>query len=140
MNKSGSSPLLNVVAYWKSDNTETYAKKLSQILPNNANNRGRVGGLRIPRYCRKVILSVLLNTSFISVRLKARLIMSTELFMEQLGLEQCFWAFENSSSEYSQGAGFSRNGSTSIKIFRRINVFFISNDMKSFMKSEHSVI
>ena len=41
-------------AYWQSSNTEACAKKLSQILPNNIDNVGRVIGLRIyVRYCLK---------------------------------------------------------------------------------------
>ena len=39
-NKSGPSPLLNVVVYWQSSNTEACAKKLSQILANNIDKRG----------------------------------------------------------------------------------------------------
>ena len=51
-NKSGPSPLLNVAAYWKTSNTEACAKKLSQILVGNIDNRGRVVGVRIcVRYC-----------------------------------------------------------------------------------------
>ena len=30
--------LLNLAAYWKSSNTEAYAKKLSQILANSIDN------------------------------------------------------------------------------------------------------
>ena len=39
-NKSGPFPLLNVAAYWESSNSEACAKKLSQILANNIENRG----------------------------------------------------------------------------------------------------
>ena len=48
------SPLLNVAAYWKSNNFEPCAKKLSQILANNIDN-GEMGiGLKIyVRYCLK---------------------------------------------------------------------------------------
>ena len=54
-NKSGSRPLLNVVVYWKSSNTEACAKKLSQILANNIDNGVRGIGLRIyVRYCSLV--------------------------------------------------------------------------------------
>ena len=49
-NKSGSFLLVNIAAYWKSSNTEAYAKKLSQILANNIDNRRRRIGLR--RYVR----------------------------------------------------------------------------------------
>ena len=42
-NKLGPSPLLIVAAYWRSRNTESCAKKLSQILANNTDNGG--GGL-----------------------------------------------------------------------------------------------
>ena len=41
-NKSGPSPLLNVVVYWQKSKTEACAKKLSQILANNIEN-GRRG-------------------------------------------------------------------------------------------------
>ena len=41
--KSDPFPFLNVAAYWRSSNTEAYAKKLSQILANNIDNGG--GGL-----------------------------------------------------------------------------------------------
>ena len=55
-NKSGSFPLLNVAGYWQSSNTETCVKKLSQILANNIDNRGREIGLRIyVRYCSLAI-------------------------------------------------------------------------------------
>ena len=51
-NKSGPFPLLNVAVYWQSSDTETCAKKLSQILANNIDNGGRGIGLRIyVRYC-----------------------------------------------------------------------------------------
>ena len=51
-NKSGPSPLLNVAVYWKSSNTKACANRLSQILTNNIDNRGRGIGLRIyVRYC-----------------------------------------------------------------------------------------
>ena len=51
-NKSSPSPLLNVVACWKSSNTEACVKKLSQILANNIDNGRRWFGLRINvRYC-----------------------------------------------------------------------------------------
>ena len=46
-NKSGSFPLLNVAAYWKSSNTEARAKTLCQILANNIDNGGKEIGLRI---------------------------------------------------------------------------------------------
>ena len=47
------SPLLKVAVYWQSCDTETCAKKPSQILSNNINNGGRGVGLRIyVRYCR----------------------------------------------------------------------------------------
>ena len=39
--KSGPFPLLNVAGYWKSSNTEVCAKKLSQMLANNIDHRGR---------------------------------------------------------------------------------------------------
>ena len=52
-NKSGSFPLLNVAAYWKSSNTEARAKTLCQILANNIDNGGKEIGLRIyVRYYR----------------------------------------------------------------------------------------
>ena len=55
-NKSGSFPLLNVAAYWKSSNSEACAKKLSPILANDIDNGGRGIGLRIyVRYCRSRI-------------------------------------------------------------------------------------
>ena len=38
--KSGPFPLLNVAAYFQCSNTETCAKKLSQILTNNIDNGG----------------------------------------------------------------------------------------------------
>ena len=51
-NKSATSPLLNVAAYWQSGDTEACAKKLSQILVNNTDNGGRGIGHRIyMRYC-----------------------------------------------------------------------------------------
>ena len=51
--KSDPFPFLNVAAYWRSSNTEAYAKKLSQILANNIDNGGRGISLRIyVRYCR----------------------------------------------------------------------------------------
>ena len=46
-NKSCPFPLLNVAAYWQSSNSEACAKKLSQVLPNNIDNRGRGIGFRI---------------------------------------------------------------------------------------------
>ena len=53
--KSDPFPLLNVAEYWKSSNTETCAKTLSQIFANNIDNRGRGIGLRIyVRYCRSI--------------------------------------------------------------------------------------
>ena len=45
--KSGPSPLLNVAVYWRSNDTETCVKKMSQILANNIDNGGRGIGLRI---------------------------------------------------------------------------------------------
>ena len=55
-NKSGPFPLLNVAGCWKSSNTKACAKKLSQIIANNVNNRGREIGLRIyVRYYRLVL-------------------------------------------------------------------------------------
>ena len=39
--KPGPFPQLSVAAYWQSSNTEACAKKLSQILANNIENRGR---------------------------------------------------------------------------------------------------
>ena len=38
--KSGLFPLLNVVVYWQSSNTEAFAKKLSQILAINIDHWG----------------------------------------------------------------------------------------------------
>ena len=45
--KSGPSPLLSVVVYWQSSNTEAWAKKLSQILANNIYNWRKGIDLRI---------------------------------------------------------------------------------------------
>ena len=45
--KSGLFSLLNVAGYWKSSNIKVSAKKLSRILANNINHRGRRIGLRI---------------------------------------------------------------------------------------------
>ena len=54
--KPGLFPLLNVSGCWKSSNTKACAKKLSQIIANNVNNRGRGIGLRIyVRYYRLVL-------------------------------------------------------------------------------------
>ena len=52
-NKSDTFPLLNFAVYWQSSDTETCAKRLSQILANIIDNGGRGIGLRIyVRYCR----------------------------------------------------------------------------------------
>ena len=53
-NKSGPSPLLNVIAYCQSSNTKACVRKMSQILAKIIDNRGRGIGLRIyVRYCLK---------------------------------------------------------------------------------------
>ena len=65
-NKSGPFPLLNVAAYWKSSNTETCAKNLSQILANNIDNGGREIGLRIyMTYCRWLLWNFFKLFSFL---------------------------------------------------------------------------
>ena len=52
-NKSDSFPILYVASYWKSSNTEAFAKTLFQILANKIANEWRGIGLRIyVRYCR----------------------------------------------------------------------------------------
>ena len=52
--KSCPFPLPNFAEYWQSNNTETCAKKLFQVLANNIDNEGRGIGLRIyVRYCLK---------------------------------------------------------------------------------------
>ena len=40
-NKSGPFPLLNIAAYLQNSNAEAFAKKLSQILTNSIDNRGK---------------------------------------------------------------------------------------------------
>ena len=40
-------PLIDVAACWKGSKTKACAKKLSQILVNNTDNRSRGTGLRI---------------------------------------------------------------------------------------------
>ena len=56
-NKSGPSPLLNVVVYWQSSKAETCAKKLSQILANKIDNGGAglvskfMRGIVVPKIC-----------------------------------------------------------------------------------------
>ena len=49
--KQAPPPLLSATAYWKSSNTKACAKKLSQIIANNIDNRGRRIGLRIYARC-----------------------------------------------------------------------------------------
>ena len=46
-NKSGPFPLLNIAAYWQSSSTKACAEKLSQILANNIDNKGKGIGLKI---------------------------------------------------------------------------------------------
>ena len=46
-NKSATSPLLNVAAYWKSSSMESSIKNLFQIRANNTDNGGKGTGFRI---------------------------------------------------------------------------------------------
>ena len=46
-NKSGHSTLLNVAGYWKSNNTDACAKRLSHVFAKDSENMGRGAGLRI---------------------------------------------------------------------------------------------
>ena len=58
-NKSSTFPLLNVAAYWKNSNNEACAKKLSKILTNNNDNRGRGIGFRIyVKYFRLILATI----------------------------------------------------------------------------------
>ena len=66
-NKSATSSLMNVAAYWKSSNIEACAKNLSQILANNTDNERWEIGLRIyVRYCRITLSTT--NNHFYSNR------------------------------------------------------------------------
>ena len=60
-NKSGTSSLFNVAAYWNRSNAEACGKKLPQILVNNIDNEVRRFGLRIyVRYSRNKFLMEIL--------------------------------------------------------------------------------
>ena len=75
------SPLIDAVACWKSRKTKACAKKLSQILVNNTDNRGKGTGLRI--YVRYWLLIsfdkryIKLNLNIIFVPLSSSLEIST---------------------------------------------------------------